>query len=186
MHNKEVERKDLYEHNQLKETESRFNDLLRESQHPQHDSTDLHKKYEEETDRPGFDKNDHRVNEMFQDSSHLPYSTNTRRTTTTSGSAYKYLPSSEPATKNYTSYEQHDNDNRPHSAFTESHVENDYKHHRPKTAGTESKSNTMSYINPLPSDMFTAGRKRYSLHNNQLYVYESDSNSWHPVSGFNT
>ncbi|CAG2229836.1 unnamed protein product [Mytilus edulis] len=37
--------------------------------------------------------------DKMKDSSHLPYSTNTRRTTTTSGSAYKYLPSSEPATK---------------------------------------------------------------------------------------
>ncbi|XP_052077587.1 uncharacterized protein LOC127715540 isoform X1 [Mytilus californianus] len=186
LHNKEVERKDVYEHNQLKETESRFNDLLRENQHQHHDTTDLRKKYEEEIDRPGLDKNDHRVNEMFHDSPYRPYSSNTRSTTATSASAYKYSPSSEPASENYSSYGQHGNYNRPHSAFTERHTEYDYKHQRPKTAGVESKGNPLTYFDPKSAEIYEAGRTKYALYHNQLYVHDSDSNTWRPSSGFNT
>lgn len=186
LHNKEVERKDLYEHNQLKETETRFNDLLRETQHKQHDTTDRRKRHDEEIDRPGLNKNDHRVNEMFQDSPYRTYSSNTRSNIDTSPSANKYSPSNKPATENYSSYGRHGNHNRPHSAFTEKHTEYDYKHERPKTAAVESKENTPTPFDPKSAEIYQAGQSKYALYQNQLYVHDRISNAWHLSSGFDT
>lgn len=186
LYNKEVEQKDSYEHYQSKDAEKKFSDLIGEGQHQQQYTTDYNTKYGEDIDRPGVNKNEQHLNEMFQDSTHRPYTPNVRSTTNTSASKYKYSTLSEPATKKYSSYGQSENYNRPHSAITERHTEYDYKYQRPKTAGAESKGNPLTYIDPQSAEIFKAGRTNYALYNNQLYAHDSDSNSWRPSSGFNT
>ncbi|CAG2229835.1 unnamed protein product [Mytilus edulis] len=95
LYNKEVEQKDSYEHYQSKDAENKFSDLIGEGRQQQY-TTDYNTKYGEDIDRPGVNKNEHHLNEMFQDSTHRPYSANVR-SPTNSESKYKY--SSEPATK---------------------------------------------------------------------------------------
>ncbi|XP_076117894.1 uncharacterized protein LOC143085437 isoform X1 [Mytilus galloprovincialis] len=181
-YNKEVEQKDSYKHYQSKDAEKKLSDLIGEGREQPY-TTDYNTKYGGDIDRPGVNKNEHHLNEMFQDSTHRPYSTNVR-SPSNAESKYKYSTLSEPATKKYTSYRQSENYSRPHSAITERQAEYDNKYQRPKTAGAESKGNNLAYIDPQLAEIFQAGRTKYALYNNQLYAHDSDSNLWRPSSGF--
>lgn len=182
LYNKEVAQKDSYEHYQSKDAENKFSDLIGEGRHQQY-TTDYNTKYGEDIDRPGVNKNEHHLNEMFQDSKHRPYSANVR-SPTNNESKYKYSP--EPATKKYTGYRQSEHYNRPHSAITERHTDYDYKHERPKTAAVESKGNAPTYFDPKSAEIYQHGRTKFALYQNQMYVHDRVSDAWQLSSGFDT